>query len=547
MKKLLPIIPIVVATILSISIVSFQNSEGVNENYPEVLKTYLNEPQKSGLPDYSYAGYRQGEATFSFKEKMKTAKVFKVEDYGAIANDGNDDIKAVQKAVDAAGEAGGGVVLFGKGTYDFDVNTSEQFVQIRHSNIVILGAGDYLQGTILHDHTGSDYPDKSKKWLAGQYPSFFYFGKYPSDSTWHPGEHSSLLAAELNPSSQFDNKLNTENAKKLVVGKTYLLTLQDTDSSLVYDIFKPLRKIGKRNFNTTGSSKYHFQQLVTIEKIVGNEIILDAPIMWDLKKQWSPKLWEIPALIEEVALAGFIMQTNWNEPFQHHLNPTHDNGWDHIKFRWVENGWIQNVIHKSTSSAIGISNSKNCTVTRCRIEGNRGHNGFILGGASTRNLLTQLDGSTNMHTFALSGHAVGNVIYNCIMGEPAALDCHGGKSIYNLVDNMTGGVFKHGGNPQLLPPANGRGLTFWNWQTGLTEPYKSHVWQHDFKLKDMPGAIIVGLKGKYRQGIYVQDGDGKNYDDKISSDWGYAEKLNEVAKPASLYRFQKELRLGVLP
>jgi len=515
----------------------------VKKDYPKIFEQYLSNPKMSTLPDYSYAGYHQGTEKFSFKKKFETLKVFNVTAYGAIANDGKDDIDAIQKAVDAAGEAGGGIVLFEKGVYDFDVATTEKFVQIRHSNIVILGKGDYLQGTILHDHSGSDYPDKSMKWLAGLYPSFFKFGKYPSDSTWHPGEHPTLLAAKLSTAKLFSKTVQTKGDAKLQVGKTYLLTMEDTDTSLVYDIFHPLKKIGKRNFSTEGANKYHIQQMVSIEKIDGNEVTFDAPILWELKEKWQPKLWEIPALIEEVAIAGFILKTDWKETFQHHLNPTHDNGWDHIKLNWVHNGWVQNIIHHGTSSAVGLGNAKNCTVIKCRIEGNRGHNGFVISSASTRNLFTQLDGNTNMHTYNLSGYASGNVIYRCIGSEPSGLDLHGGKSVYNLIDNLNGGVFKHGGNPQLLPPACGKGLTIWNWQVGLTEPYKSHVWQADFKLKDMPNAMIVGLKGKQGQGIYVQDGSGENYDDEINSEWGYAEKLNQTAKPVSLYQYQFDKRV----
>jgi len=55
--------------------------------------------------------------------------------------------------------------------------------------------------------------------------------------------------------------------------------------------------------------------------------------------------------------------------------------------------------------------------------------------------------------------------------------------------------------------------------------------------------MIVGLKGKQGQGIYVQDGSGENYDDEINSEWGYAEKLNQTAKPVSLYQYQFDKRV----
>ena len=46
-------------------------------------------------------------------------EVFKVEDFGANGDNATDNAPAVQKALDAAGENGGGVVLFGPGNYRF--------------------------------------------------------------------------------------------------------------------------------------------------------------------------------------------------------------------------------------------------------------------------------------------------------------------------------------------------------------------------------------------------------------------------------------------
>ncbi len=71
------------------------------------------------LPDFSYAGYQHGEVPIP----QVTGPIFKVSDYGAVPNDEQNDSEAIQKAVDAAGDAGGGVVLFEKGIYL--INTEE--------------------------------------------------------------------------------------------------------------------------------------------------------------------------------------------------------------------------------------------------------------------------------------------------------------------------------------------------------------------------------------------------------------------------------------
>jgi len=59
-----------------------------------------------------------------------------VEDFGAKADDDGDDSEALAKACEAAGEAGGGAVLLGEGTYYLD-----RPVTVRHDGVVIRGQG----------------------------------------------------------------------------------------------------------------------------------------------------------------------------------------------------------------------------------------------------------------------------------------------------------------------------------------------------------------------------------------------------------------------
>ncbi len=62
--------------------------------------------------------------------------VYRIEEFGAEANDDEDDSSALDKACIAAGEKGGGAVLLGQGTYYLD-----RPVTVRHNNVVIRGAG----------------------------------------------------------------------------------------------------------------------------------------------------------------------------------------------------------------------------------------------------------------------------------------------------------------------------------------------------------------------------------------------------------------------
>ena len=60
----------------------------------------------------------------------------RIEDFGGLADDDLDDAKALQDACNAAGEAGGGAVILGEGTYYLDGK-----VLIKHSGVVIRGQG----------------------------------------------------------------------------------------------------------------------------------------------------------------------------------------------------------------------------------------------------------------------------------------------------------------------------------------------------------------------------------------------------------------------
>lgn len=61
-------------------------------------------------------------------------QIFKVEEFGAVADDGKDDSDAIDRAVEAAVKVNGGVIFFGPGTYRLS-----RKISIRHDNIVFRG------------------------------------------------------------------------------------------------------------------------------------------------------------------------------------------------------------------------------------------------------------------------------------------------------------------------------------------------------------------------------------------------------------------------
>ena len=79
-------------------------------------------------PDWTRAGVQGG------IPKVKDA--VKIEEFGAVADDGKDDSAALDAACRAVGEKGGGAVVLGKGVYDMFWP-----VTVRHDGVVIRGRG----------------------------------------------------------------------------------------------------------------------------------------------------------------------------------------------------------------------------------------------------------------------------------------------------------------------------------------------------------------------------------------------------------------------
>lgn len=506
-----------------------------------VFREWLEAPDHSPLIDFSYAGYRNGEEVPDWRSAPRN--FFDVTDYGAIPGDGRDDIEAIQAAIDAAAVEGG-IVRFPRGTFDFDVGTARRHLHVHASNVILLGAGDGINGTILHDHTPSETPDPSKPWLAGMYPSFVHIGTLPRDSVFNLFDHPELNLSRLAPAGKNSLVLIADDPSRLEAGKVYLVTQRDPDGSLVRELTFPLEKAAVYWQDTSGEGSYKYRQMVRIESVTGNRILLAAPLHRELREKWDPCIWELPHMLHDVGVAGFLMRTDWKGPLEHHKNGEHDNGWDHIKIRDAADCWVYSNIFENTSSAVSISNGYHCTVFDCQIRGEPGHNGFVVGGWSTGNLLYNLKGDRQMHTWSIHGYAGGNVFFHLLSGEPSAIDCHAGLTISNLFDNVYGAAWKHGGNPRYLPPAHGNGLVIWNWSAGMTEPYKGRIKTTVGDLSQTPGLVAAGIRGMYGQPVLLLDEEGNLLSGDKESPGGTIEYLNAVPDPGSLFLEQRRARLG---
>jgi hypothetical protein len=245
-----------------------------------------------------------------------------------------------------------------------------------------------------------------------------------------------------------------------------------------------------------------------------------------------------------VGIESLRFRTDWRGPFVHHASAEHDDGWNHVRFDAVENGWVRDTVHDGTTYAVMLASAKNCTVTGGRITGPLGHNGWGVLGAATNNLFTDLDGATAFHTYQIQGHPSGNAFTGCRSDEPSSVDGHGGLGVANLLDDLEGGVFRNGGSRAAVPPCSGRGLVFWNWRMGRLDPYNRREKPLVAEWWQIPGFVAVGVRGADGHPVYYEAPTGRRRRAAFDEPWGTVESPGPAVAPASLYAFQRARRLG---
>lgn len=504
---------------------------------PRVLRDFIEDPLGAELPDFCPAGCAWRGAG--------SCREFHVVDFGARPDSGEDCHAAVQAALDAAAAAGGGVVCFPAGRFDLSLDEKKPSWEIRASGITVRGAGSGPEGTLLVNHRRSDSPDPAKMWRANEFPGFFHAGKVPAHRLGGYGSRPGPVLTRVRPAPRNAWRLKVHDAFRLRVGEVLMLRqFEDGAGSLARSLIYPSTRLAP---GYVGEGRSLFEQTLRVVALNDDWVTIDAPLRWELRDEWRPEINQIE-MLHHVGIASLRLQSCWQGYWEHHRNAEHDNGWDHIRFDGVVDGWVTDIVHDSPTTAVSLLGCKNCTVSSNRIVGNPAHNGFVLAGASSDNLVERCHGGRQMHAFSLQGSCAGNVFTRCEADEPAGIDLHGSIAPANLFDCIRGCVNIGGGAIEHVPPRHGRGLVLWNWETGRYSPYLPWRPLHRAATgDDCAGFIAVGVRGKYGQKIHVLTPEGEPAEDGLHTAWGVVEALNRRVSPESLYEWQCSRRLAPLP
>lgn len=517
--------------------------------------------QRNYLPDFSYAGY--GNGAIAIPEAAGT--VLLVGGYGAVANDGNDDTKAVLKAIAHANTVAGPVIVrFGAGRYRLT-----EIVRVTRSHIVLQGAGAGEAGTTLEFPRPLNQVDKSssldelRKYIVQldkrQKEPHLNLDEFFSEYSWSggflwvqkPGTRSAPYLEEYDPeirkvsdivAGERGSRLVTvSDGAKLTAGDVIQVQWINSDgpeAGIIMSLYGDSYKMAGSH-HWTNPQRPLVQQATRVVAIDGNDVTLADPLLHDAGKAIPAQIAEWDHL-EQVGIEDIHIEFPVSPFFGHHM----ERGYNGIYLTSTFDSWVRDVRITNADSGILTYNSANATLRNITTDGERrAHYAVHMG--NVHNVLAEGVTILNpvLHSLTFNTQSTKCVYKDAQVFVTPALDQHSGANHQNLYDNVTLHVSAQKSPAGLVIPVfDGSGAGYWQpghggfnttWNlrllvTGGAYPGEVVTIQG---LEEGPMARIVGLHGNrefrldYRPAPYV-------------------EKLNvELSTVPSLYDYQLANRL----
>ncbi|MGQ7944328.1 DUF4955 domain-containing protein [Flavobacterium sp. WC2509] len=480
-----------------------------------IFTNYKND--KSLLPDFSYAGYHNGEKEIP---NSKNYKIFNVVDFGAIPNDNISDKTAIQNAIAAANALGGGIVFFPKGR--FNVNEDSDLpnsIVSKGSRIIFRGSGSGSNGTELFMKNMLSPKNPTQMWSV---PALFSFSAGGKDEKIGTVTASTKIG---------EFTLTLSATKDLKEGDWIILKLLNNSKELIDAELKNNQPNPTWDYlvNKGIDVKVFYQ----IKKIQKETITLMAPIAYDIDTKYKWEVYKF-ANSEEVGIEDIAFVGNWKEKFVHHRSWKDDSGFNLLSLSRTTNSWIKNCRFTDCTNAAGISQSANISILNCTITGNAGHQAINSNGSTNVLIAKCVDEASQWHSFGSSHGSMNTVIWKCSYPATTCFESHASQPRNTLLDNVEGGLMnsRAGGAIENMPN-HMQGLVLWNYKQ-TNDPVKEfEFWPTTNVWWKIPNPIIVGFRSK-----------GTTFK---TEQLGYSESIDEQVKPASLYEAQLKLRLNKTP
>jgi hypothetical protein len=499
------------ALLLTSSLVYAQNAVE-----SKLFAAYKADKSKSVLPDFSYAGYKIGEVGIPNVKH----KVFKVTDFGAIANDNLSDKAAIVAAIAAAKANGSGIIFFPAGKFLINEDSDEKkSILIDGSNIVFRGSGIGADGTEIYMKNSLLPKNPNQMWST---PKMFLVGKGSSNSNTSKIKEN-VAIGEFN--------ISLSSAKSLKAGDWLVFNMKSNDQELIDDDVAHHYLDTAWNLTKQGVILKFYHQ---VKSVNNNMVTLLQPIAYpiNIKHDWAVA--KVNSAIEEVGFENITFSGNWQEPFVHHKSWAHDSGWSMFNFSNTFNSWMKNCRFNDLNAAAVVTSGANISILSCEITGTPGHEAISNTGGTNVLIANVVDKASMWHSFGVANQSLNSVILNAEYPATTCFESHASQPRNTLLDNIKGGFMNgRGGGALFNMPNHLKNMVIWNYEQTNTGKKDFEFWPTNVWTWRIPNPIIAGFKGTTTF--------------KSTQIHNQSEVTYAKVSPNSLYEAQLTLRLGKLP
>ncbi|MFE9434095.1 glycosyl hydrolase family 28-related protein [Streptomyces sp. NPDC006640] len=408
-----------------------------------------------------------------------------VRHHGAFAADGTTDCApAINRAIAAAGRAGGGTVTIPPGTYRID-----DLIRIGHSNVVLRGAGSGR--TTL-------YATKNLTELIGAYGS--RYGGDKSSWSWAGGliwlaptaRLDSLVDAirakawpfegwtgntrdawqtltTVEPARQGSWTVTVADASGLRPGALVLLRLaDDADHTLLEHMSGggPGPEAYYWDDKTKLTSYVPYEWPVRVARVRGRRVTLERPLPLDVRTEWDPRLTTHVEELTGSGVEGLTLEAVETPQSPHLL----DKGYNGVVLQCAYDCWVDDVTVRHVDNGFGLVAASACTLRRTRVAGRGSHHPYFCREGSHDNLIEDFTieertvpapAGTQLHGINVEGLSSYNVWSRGDM-RMGTFDSHRGLPFANVRTDITvDNDGRHGGDASAGPLFGAR-FTHWN-------------------------------------------------------------------------------------
>ncbi|MGW2229590.1 glycosyl hydrolase family 28-related protein [Streptomyces formicae] len=446
----------------------------------EFTATPYTHPQ---IPYVGRAGARTGARRFPRRERTFDIRHY---GYGASPDGTSDAAPAINRALAAAGESGGGTVLIPPGTHRVD-----DVIRIAHDHVTLRGAGS-ARTTLLATRNLTE--------LIGPYGS--RYGGDKSSWSWAGGliwlcpevRWDALTAAirakdwpfegwtgnkrdewetltSVAPAHRGSWSVKVADASRLRKGDLVLLRLaDDADHTLLQHMAGggpgPAAYTWDDKTKLTSYVPYEWPVRIAAVDRAKRRVTFERPLPLDVRPEWDPRLTTHARELTGSGVEALTLEAVETPQSPHLL----DKGHNGVTFQCAYDCWADDVVVRHVDNGFGLVGASACTLRRTRVAGRGSHHPYFCREGSHDNLIedfaieertTPAPAGTQLHGINVEGLSSHNVWSRGRM-EMGTFDSHRGMPFANVRTDITvDNNGRHGGDASAGPLFGAR-FTHWN-------------------------------------------------------------------------------------